>query len=78
MRQNDPDDVWIDVVSPSFASGETGQFFAIATLHHPYGMHGPAEARVRFNLSGYIRHEIAKASGLSDDRSQADATEVAR
>ena len=57
------DDVWIDVVSPNYARGETGQFFGRATLSMPFGPNGPSEARVSFNLSGYIRHEIAKAMG---------------
>jgi hypothetical protein len=72
------DDVWIEVVAPTCAVGDSGRFFGMAYVSMPYGLNGPCEARVRFNLSGYIRHEIAKASAVIDDRSAANATEVAR
>jgi hypothetical protein len=51
-------DVWIEVTS---AGQGMAAFCSVAAIHYPYGMSGPSEVRVRFNLSAYVRHEIAKA-----------------
>ncbi len=54
------EDVWINVpywngqIDPRF-------YHAVVSTRSPFGAGGPVELEARFNLSAYVRHEIAEA-----------------
>jgi hypothetical protein len=53
-------DVWINV---PYISGQIDpQFYhCVVSTRSPFGAGGPVELEARFNLSAYVRHEIAQA-----------------
>lgn len=53
-----PGDIWI-TVEPG--SDVPAKYCSFATLSYPYGFNGPAEARVKFNLTAYVQDMIEEA-----------------
>ena len=59
--QSLPGDVWI-TAEPG--SAMPTKYCGFTTASYPYGINGPAEARVKFNLTAYVRDMIEEASRL--------------
>lgn len=55
---SEDNDVWIEVVGPG--NSLHAKYYGMYAYTVPYGTSGNSEVRVKFNLSAFVRDEIAK------------------
>lgn len=60
--QSLPGETWITVER---GSAVPAKYCSLTTLSYPYGFNGPAEARVKFNLTAYVQDMIGEALARS-------------
>lgn len=56
--QSLPDEIWLTVDA---GSAVPAKYCSFAPLSYPHGFNGPAEARVKFNLTAYVKDMIKEA-----------------